>query len=173
MDFKLDIELKIKAKPLTPKTGLQERPPFERNVFTITQNASKFVYGINKSDIATMATNALLPITRRWALSSTEPTEVITEPATNITASEFKLNGRVHPHGTSTAVTFQYGTSIALGTEGVAKESPVTGSSWVTVSYTKSSGVSANTQYYFRIKTAAGTLTIYSEILTFKTPPAS
>lgn len=170
-DFKLDIEFKITAKPLTPKTGLGIRGPLERNMFVVTQRLTRFLYGAAKADIATLVSNAALIPSRSWALSATEPVECITLPASTITAAAYTLNGSVHPHATSTAISFDHGTTIALGTNNAAAlGTPSTADAWTAFSYTRSSGVTASTQYYFRVKVVQGSLTLYGQILTFKTP---
>ena len=170
-DFKLDIELKITAKPLTPKTGLEVRVPFERNKFIVIQRLSRFLYGASKADIATLAANAVKVPSRSWALSATTPVECITLPATTVTAAAYTLNGSVHPHATSTAISFDHGTTIALGTNNAAASgTPSTADAWTAFSYTRSSGVTASTQYFFRVKAVQGSLTLYGQILTFRTP---
>ena len=171
MDFKLDIELKITAKPLTPKTGLQTRVPLERNMFVVTEKLTRFLYGAAKADIATLAANAILVPSRSWELSATTPAECRTLPATTVTTAAYTLNGSVHPHATSTAISFDHGTTIALGTNNNAVSgTPSTADAWTAFSYTRSAGVTADTQYYFRVKAVQGTLTLYGQILTFKTP---
>jgi len=171
MDFKLDIELKITAKPLTPKTGLQTRVPYERNMFVVTEKLTRFLYGAAKADIATLAADAIKVPLRSWALSTTEPPECRTLPATSVTIGGYTLNGSVHPHATSTAISFDHGTTIALGTNSAADSgTPSSLDAWTAFSYTRSSGVTADTQYYFRVKAVQGSLTLYGQILTFKTP---
>jgi hypothetical protein len=48
-------------------------------------------------------------------LSATGPPVVITTPATNVTSSSAGLNGSVDPHGLTTNVHFQYGTTTSYG----------------------------------------------------------
>src|SRR5207237_723074 len=48
-------------------------------------------------------------------LSATGPPVVITSPATNVTSSSATLNGSVDPHGLTTNVHFQFGTTTSYG----------------------------------------------------------
>src|SRR5204863_6227884 len=48
-------------------------------------------------------------------LSVTGPAVVTTNPATNVLNSSATLNGTVDPHGLSTSVQFQYGTTTSYG----------------------------------------------------------
>lgn len=171
-DYKLEIELKITAKPLTPKTGLKVRPPFERNKFIVSASAIRFLYGATaKSEIATLVTNAMKVPTLSQALSTVIPPEAITLPATSITNSAYTLNGSVHPHATSTAISFDHGLTIALGTNNAAASgTPSSLDAFTAFSYTRSSGVTALTQYYHRVKAIQGSITIYGQTLSFKTP---
>lgn len=170
-DYKLEIELKITAKPLTPKTGLKVRPPFERNKFIVSATAVRYFYGAAKSEIATLVTEAMkIPTTSR-AVSTVIPPEVVTLAATTITNAAYTLNGTVHPHATSTAISFDHGITIALGTNNAAASGTPSSLDAVTAfSYTRSSGVTALTQYYHRIKAVQGTITLYGQTQTFKTP---
>jgi hypothetical protein len=170
-DYKLDIEIKIVAKPITPKVGLESRVPMERNAFTVIDRATRFLYGAAKTDIAPFVTNALKIPTRSWALATVEPPELFTSPATTVTVSAYTLNGSVNAHGTSTAVSFDHGTDITVGTNNAAASgTPTTGTTLEAKSYTRSSGVTASTQYYFRIKAIQGAITLYGQTLTFRTP---
>jgi len=73
---------------------------------------------------------------------------VTTNGATNITPNSATLNGIVNPNGTSTTVYFSYGITTGYGMDITAKESPVTGSSDVSVS-ADITGLQANTTYHF------------------------
>src|SRR5439155_18120121 len=48
-------------------------------------------------------------------LSPTGPPVAITNPATNVASSSATLNGSVDPHGLTTTVSFQYGTTTSYG----------------------------------------------------------
>ena len=77
------------------------------------------------------------------------------------------LNGSVKGNGSSTVVTFEYGTTTSYGSEITATESPVTGNSSV-------SAVVPNifllTEYHFRVKATNCSGTTYGDDLTFTTP---
>jgi hypothetical protein len=171
-DFLLDIVVKITAKPVTPKVGLTQRGPYERNLFVTTLTAKVFYYGL-KTDFATQAANAISLLTRGagagWALATQIPPQAITNEATAIGAAGATLNASVHPHGTSTAITFEYGTTPALGTSIAATGSPSVANALTAFAYIIASGLVAATQYYFRVKVVAAPYTIYGGLKTFKT----
>jgi hypothetical protein len=170
-DYKLDIEIKIVAKPIAPKVGLESRGPMERNAFTVIDRATRYLYGAAKTDVAPFVTNALKIPTRNWALSTVEPPEALTLAATTITVSAYTLNGSVHPHATSTAISFDHGTDLTMGSNNAAASgTPSALNAFTAFSYTRSSGVTASTQYYFRVKAIQGAITIYGQTLTFRTP---
>jgi N-acetylneuraminic acid mutarotase len=81
-------------------------------------------------------------------LSPTGPPVVITNPATNLTSSSATLNGTVDPHGLSTSVHFQYGTTTSYGHTTPAQTH--TGNAYLNVS-ANISGLTAGTRYHFRI----------------------
>jgi len=94
----------------------------------------------------------------------------ITNPTTSIDSTSATLNGQVFANGSSTTVTFEYGTSLALGSSISADQSPVVNASPVSVSK-GITGLSANTIYYVRTKAVNATETNYSAIKTFTTNP--
>lgn len=98
----------------------------------------------NGSDL-TFTTSTILPT-------------VVTDAATLITATSATLNGTVNANNASTAVTFEYGTTIAYGNVVTATPATVTGVTGTTVSYALS-GLEPNTTYHFRAVgvNAAGT----------------
>lgn len=75
-----------------------------------------------------------------------------TNGATTITATSAILNGTVNANGSSTAVTFEYGTTSSYGNSITATPGTVTGSSNTSVS-AGLSGLVTNTTYHFRVKT--------------------
>jgi N-acetylneuraminic acid mutarotase len=81
-------------------------------------------------------------------LSATGPPVVITNPATNVTTSSAALNGSVDPHGLSTSVHFQYGTTTGYGS--TTPSQTKTGNTYQNVP-ASISGLSAGTTYHFRI----------------------
>ncbi len=117
--------------------------------------------------VFTSALTGLIPVTtyhyRAYATSSIATTygadftfttlavapTVITNAATLISGNGATLNGSVNANNSSTAVTFEYGTTIAYGTIVTATPSPVTGTSATGVSYILT-GLIPNTTYHFR-----------------------
>jgi phosphodiesterase/alkaline phosphatase D-like protein len=73
---------------------------------------------------------------------------VITNPATNVASSSATLNGLVDPHGLSTSVHFQYGTTTSYGSTTASQTK--TGNTYQSVSV-NISGLSPSTTYHFRI----------------------
>src|SRR5205085_489626 len=81
-------------------------------------------------------------------LSTTGPPVGITNSATLIGSSSTTLNGSVDPHGLTTTVHFQYGTTTNYGlTTGIQSK---TGNTYQNVS-ANISGLTASTTYHFRI----------------------
>jgi len=81
-------------------------------------------------------------------LSATGPPVAITNPATNVASSSATLNGSVDPHGLTTTVSFQYGTTTSYG-HTTATQSK-TSNTYQNVS-ANISGLTASTTYHFRI----------------------
>ncbi len=76
---------------------------------------------------------------------------VVTLPATATTATGATMNGTVNANGASTAVSFDYGLTVAYGTNVAGTPTPVTGNAITPVSATLT-GLSTNTTYHFRVK---------------------
>jgi len=91
-----------------------------------------------------------------------------TNAATSIVSTEAILNGSVNANGSTTTVTFEYGTTTSYGTTVTAEESPVTGSSATSVSYSLS-GLTAGTTYHYRIVGVNTGGTTNGDDLTFTT----
>jgi len=100
-------------------------------------------------------------------LSATGPPVVTTNPATNVTTLSVTLNGSVDPHGLSTTVYFQYGTTTSYGhaTASLTK----TGSAYQSVSASVG-GLSASTRFHFRVVATNSAGTRYGADRTFTTP---
>src|SRR5262249_17799809 len=81
---------------------------------------------------------------------------VTTNPASNVTAESATLNGTLDPHGLSTTVYFQYGTTISYGSS--TPNQIRTGSNYQNV-FATISGLDGSTRIHFRIvaSNAAGT----------------
>jgi hypothetical protein len=100
-------------------------------------------------------------------LSSTGPPVVVTNPATNVASSSATLNGSVDPHGLSTNVHFQYGTTTSYGSTTASQSS--SGNTYQNVSM-NISGLSASMTYHFRIVATNSAGTRYGADKTFTTP---
>jgi hypothetical protein len=98
----------------------------------------------------------------------TGPPVAITNPATLIASFSAKLNGSVNPHGLTTSVYFQYGTTNSYGLT-TAPQSR-TGNTFLNIS-AHISGLTASTTYHFRIVTTNSAGTRYGSDTTFTTLP--
>ena len=78
------------------------------------------------------------------------PPTVVTSPATGIGLNTATLNGTVNANSSSTAVTFQYGLTVAYGSTATAVPSPVTGNIVTAVS-ASIAGLTGNTLYHYRV----------------------
>jgi hypothetical protein len=81
-------------------------------------------------------------------LSATGPPVVITSPASGMTSSAATLNGSLDPHGLTTTVYFQYGTTTSYGH--VTAMVTQTGNTYRHI-IANISGLTAHTTYHFRI----------------------
>ena len=99
-------------------------------------------------------------------LSATGPPVVITNPATNVGRSSAILRGSVDPHGLTTTVYFQWGTTISYGH--ITASQTKTGNTYQSVS-AYISGLSANTTYHFRTVARNSAGTRYGSDKTFTT----
>jgi hypothetical protein len=100
-------------------------------------------------------------------LSATGPPLVIANGATNVTSSSATLNATVDPHGLTTSVHFQYGTTTSYGSTTPSQSK--TGNTFQTAS-ADISGLSANTTYHFRLVATNSAGTTYGSDRTFTTP---
>jgi hypothetical protein len=81
-------------------------------------------------------------------LTATGPPVVTTNPATNVASSSATLNGSLDPHGLTTSVSFQYGTTTSYGhTSSMQSQS---GNTFRNVT-SNIGALSAHTTYHFRI----------------------
>ena len=99
-------------------------------------------------------------------LSPTGPPAVITGPPTNVTSSSATLNGSVDPHGLTTNVHFQYGTTTSYGL--TTANQTKSGNAYQNVS-ASIVGLSASTPYHFRIVATNTSGTTYGSDRTFTT----
>ena len=101
-------------------------------------------------------------------LSATGPPVVITNQATNIVTNSATLNGSVNPHGLTTTVYFQDGTTTSYGHTSASQSK--TGNVYQNVS-ANISGLTALTTYHFRIVGTNNGGTTYGSDGTFTTQP--
>jgi uncharacterized protein (TIGR02145 family) len=94
--------------------------------------------------------------------------EAITQPATNISATDATLNGTVNANYLSTTVTFEYGTTSNYGQTGTATQSPVTGNAITNVT-ADLTNLTVGTIYHFRVKTVNSLGTTYGNDIVFTT----
>ena len=99
-------------------------------------------------------------------LSATGAPVVITNPATNVTSSSATLNASVDPHGLTTTVSFQYGTTTSYGH--TTANQTKTGNTYQNVS-ANISGLTGSTTYHFRIVATNSAGTSYGGDRTFTT----
>jgi hypothetical protein len=92
---------------------------------------------------------------------------VITNRATNVASSSATLNGIVDPHGLSTSVHFEYGTTTGYGHTTASQTK--TGNAYQNVGAHISS-LNASTTYHFRIVGTNGAGAIYGADRIFQTP---
>ncbi|PYI46932.1 MAG: hypothetical protein DMF11_07460, partial [Verrucomicrobia bacterium] len=102
-------------------------------------------------------------------LSLTGPAIVTTNPATNVLNSSATLNGTVDPHGLSTSVQFQYGTTTSYGSTTASQTK--TGNTYQNVS-ANITGLNASTTYHFRIVATNSAGTTHGGDRTFTTAAA-
>jgi hypothetical protein len=101
-------------------------------------------------------------------LAATGPPVAITNPATNVASSSATLNGTVDPHGLTTSVHFQYGTTTSYGL--TTPNQSKSGNTYQNVS-ANISGLSASTTYHFRIVATNSSGTRYGSDRTFRITP--
>jgi len=92
---------------------------------------------------------------------------VITNPATNITASSAILHGSLDPHGLTTTVRFQYGTTTNYGHTTAMQTQ--TGNTFRNIA-ANIAGLAAHTTYHFRITATNSAGTRMGSDKTFTTP---
>ena len=102
-------------------------------------------------------------------LSPTGPPVVTTNAATLIASFSATLNGSLDPHGLSTGVYFQYGTTTSYGSTTASQTK--TGNTYQSVS-ANISGLNASTTYHFRIVATNSAGTTHGGDRTFTTAAA-
>jgi plastocyanin len=96
----------------------------------------------------------------------TGPPVGITNPATLIASFSAKLNGSVNPHGLTTSVYFQYGTTASY--ERTTAMQSQTGNTFRNIA-ANIGGLASNTTYHFRIVATNSVGTRYGNDRTFNT----
>jgi hypothetical protein len=99
-------------------------------------------------------------------LTATGVPVVTTNPATLIASFSATLNGSLNPHGLTTTVSFQYGTTTAYGS--TTPMQTKTGNTYQDIA-ANISGLSANTLYHFRIVATNSAGTRFGSDRTFTT----
>jgi uncharacterized protein (TIGR02145 family) len=99
---------------------------------------------------------------------------VTSSAATLVTNTSATLNGSVNANGSSTTVTFEYGTTFVYGSTINTTPGTVTGITPTTVSGALT-GLIPGQLYHFRVKAVSAGGTVYSDDLTFNTtqPPTA
>jgi hypothetical protein len=100
-------------------------------------------------------------------LTATGPPVVTTGSATNVTSSSATLNGSLDPHGLTTTVNFQYGTTTSYG-HTTAMQSQ-TGNTYRNIA-ASISALTTHTTYHFRITATNSAGTTHGSDRTFTTP---
>jgi hypothetical protein len=100
-------------------------------------------------------------------LTATGPPVVTTSAATNIATPSATLNGSLDPHGLTTSVSFQYGTTTSYG-HTTAMQSQ-TGNTYRNIA-ANISGLTTHTTYHFRIVATNSGGTRFGSDRTFATP---
>jgi hypothetical protein len=100
-------------------------------------------------------------------LTATGPPVVTTGSATNVTSSSATLNGSLDPHGLTTTVSFQWGTTTSYG-HTTAMQSQ-TGNTYRNIAASISS-LTTHTTYHFRIVATNSAGTRMGSDRTFTTP---
>ena len=114
-----------------------------------------------------MAAPALAATGTPTTLSATGPPVVTTNPATNVTTSSARLNGSLNPHGLTTTVYFQWGTTTSYGHTTPKQTQAQMWPRNITVNI---SGLTTHHTYHFRIVATNSAGTRMGSDRTFNTP---
>jgi hypothetical protein len=142
-----------------------------------TQNVSATISGLSASTtyhfrvVATTSTATTYGSDKTFTtLSATGPPVAVTNPASYIASFSATLNGTVDPHGLTTTVYFQYGTTTSFGLTTATQSK--TGNTYQNVA-ANISGLTASTTYYFRTVAANSAGSAKGADGTFKTLSAT
>jgi hypothetical protein len=156
----------------TPSYGLNTAPQTQSgntyrnvsaNVSSLTANTT-YHFRVTASNSAGTTLGADKTFS---TLTATGPPVVTTSPATNVIASSATLNGSLDPHGLTTTVNFQYGTTTSYG-HTTAMQSQ-TGSTYRNIA-ANISGLTTHTTFHFRIMATNSAGTRFGSDRTFTTP---
>jgi hypothetical protein len=100
-------------------------------------------------------------------LTATGPPVVTTNQATNVTSSSATLNGSLNPHGLTTTVYFQYGTTTSYGSTTPMQSQ--SGNRYRNIA-SNIGGLTTGTTYHFRIVATNTAATRMGGDRTFTTP---
>ena len=128
-----------------PQTQTGDTPrPVSANIISLASNTT-YHFRIVASNMAGTTFGSDTTFT---TLPMTGFPVVTTNPATSVTASSARLNGTVDPHGLSTSIYFQYGTTTSYGfrTPNQVKNGNNYQNFFVGIS-----GLTAGTTYHFRV----------------------
>ena len=172
-DFKLDIEVKVTVKPVSPKVGTTKRGPYERNLFVVRES-KKVHYVGDKADVAGFVAAAVNVASQEFLEGLEMPKILSVDPLDTLAATAVNLNATGDNIGVSCAHSVDYGVTTALGSNqaGTAPQPDVSNESTDTAYVFALTGLTASTQYYYRVKMITATGTVYSELKTFTTPAA-
>lgn len=140
-----DIDVNFNVTDLTPSTTYHYR--------IVATNNGGTSYGEDQTFTTTVS-------------SQQEPT-VITSAATNITSSSATLNGSVNPNGLNTTYSFEYGLTTSYGST-ISAGTELTGTTNQSVT-ANVSGLTANTNYHYRITAANSAGTSFGDDIQFTT----
>jgi len=154
-------------------TSYGSRTPSQTKTGNTSQNVSANISGLSASTtyhfriVATNSAGTRYGADKTFTtLSPTGPPGVATSTATNVASFSATLNGSVYPHGLTTMVYFQYGTTTSYGLT-TAMQSH-TGNTYLNIGANISS-LTANTVYHFRIVASNSAGTRYGSDRTFTT----
>jgi uncharacterized protein (TIGR02145 family) len=141
----------------TPAVG-----PFTAEIKDLKRNKMYYFRGFIKEGDTYLYDNV------RTAQIVAIPPVSTSKAAASVAETTVTLNGSVNPNGTSTAVSFEYGTSTAYGSTIDAVTNIINGSSLTDVT-ANLTGLTPNTTYHFRVKATNAAGTVTGEDLTFLT----
>src|SRR5882724_10749262 len=157
-----------------PTTSYGSTTPMQTQTGNTFRNISANISGLSTSTtyhfriVATNSAGTRYGGDRTFiTLSATGPPVVTTNPAMLIASFSATLNGSLNPHGLTTSVYFQYGTTTSYGLT-TAPQSQ-TGNTYRNIA-ANISGLATHATYHFRIVATNSAGTRYGSDRTFTTP---